>query len=449
MARESAIHTVKEDPRKVERAFLVGVQFPDQSAEESEELLAELAELTDTLGVAVVGRSVVRIRKPQARYLVGEGKADDVLEQAREAGADVVIFDDYLTPSQQRNWEARAELAVIDRQEVILDIFAQRAHTSEASLQVELARANYSLPRLRRQWTHLHRQGGGAGGAGGAATRGEGEQQLEVDSRLVRRRIARLKTQLEQVQKQRRTQRAKRLRRPVPVAAIVGYTNAGKSSLLNTMTNAKVLTENKLFATLDPTVRRVELPNKQPLLLADTVGFIRKLPHLLVEAFKSTLEETALADLLVEVVDVTSRSIEEEQTTTQEVLAELGAGEKPSITVFNKIDLIEDDLVIRRLRRRHPDALFVSARTGEGLDLLAARLAESVAGSMQQVELLVPHSRYDLMARLHSAATVLREEYEDDGIHVTANIPPDLQGAVAEFLSPLPAGAVDRPERPC
>ncbi|MBT3286783.1 MAG: GTPase HflX [Victivallales bacterium] len=449
MARESAIHTVKEDPRKVEYAFLVGVQFPEQSAEESEELLAELAELTDTLGVAVVGRSVVRIRKPQARYLVGEGKADDVLDQAREAGADVVIFDDYLTPSQQRNWEARAELAVIDRQEVILDIFAQRAHTSEASLQVELARANYSLPRLRRQWTHLHRQGGGAGGAGGAATRGEGEQQIEVDSRLVRRRIARLKTQLAQVQKHRRTQRAKRLRRPVPVAAIVGYTNAGKSSLLNTMTNANVLTEDKLFATLDPTVRRVELPNKQPLLLADTVGFIRKLPHLLVEAFKSTLEETALADLLVEVVDVTSRSIEEEQTTTQEVLAGLGAGEKPSITVFNKIDLIEDDLVIRRLRRRHPDALFVSARTGEGLDLLAARLAESVAGSMQQVELLVPHSRYDLMARLHSAATVLREQYEDDGIHVTANVPPDLHAAVAEFLSPSPADGIDRSAPPC
>jgi GTP-binding protein HflX len=446
MARETGVYIVKEDPRKVERAFLVGVQFPEQTTEEAEVLLAELAELSDTLGVQVVGRQVARIRKPQSRYLVGEGKAEELLAAAVDVEADVIIFDDYLTPSQQRNWEALGELAVIDRQEVILDIFGQRAQTSEAALQVELARANYTLPRLRRRWTHLHRQRGAAGGLGG---RGEGEQQIEVDSRMVRRRIARLKTQLEEVRKHRRTQRSKRLRRPVPVAAIVGYTNAGKSSLLNTMTHAKVLAEDKLFATLDPTVRRVELPNNQPLLLADTVGFIRKLPHLLVEAFKSTLEETALADLLVEVVDITSQAIDDEQKTTREVLAELGADDKPMITVFNKVDLLDDPLRLRRLQRRHPDALFVSARTGQGLEALAERLAEAVSRNLQQLDLLIPHSRYDLLARLHSAGAVLNEAYEEDGVHVTASVPPDLRAAVAEFVDATGKESVDTGDGPC
>jgi GTP-binding protein HflX len=235
----------------------------------------------------------------------------------------------------------------------------------------------------------------------------------------------------------------------VPVAAIVGYTNAGKSSLLNTMTHANVLAEDKLFATLDPTVRRVELPNNQPLLLADTVGFIRKLPHLLVEAFKSTLEETALADLLIEVVDVTSQSIEEEQKTTREVLAELGAEGKPMITVFNKVDLLDDPLRLRRLQRRHPDALFVSARTGQGLETLARQLAAAVSNDLHQLHLLLPHSRYDLLARLHSTGTVLRETYEEDGVHVTANVPPDLRAAVAEFVHPSPEEGVDTGDVPC
>lgn len=440
MSRTTGVHTVNEDPRKVERAFLVGVQSPEQTNEEAEELIAELGELTDTMGVQVVGQVVVRLRKPQPRYLVGDGKATELLELARAAEADVLIFDDYLTPSQQRNWEEMAELAVIDRQEVILDIFAQRAQTSEAALQVELARANYALPRLRRRWTHLHRQRGAAGGMG---MRGEGEQQIEVDSRMTRRRIARLKEQLDEVQQHRRTQRAKRLRRPVPVAAIVGYTNSGKSSLLNVLTNAQVLAEDKLFATLDPTVRRVELPNNQPMLLADTVGFIRKLPHLLVEAFKSTLEETALADFLVEVVDITSRAIEDQQTTTHEVLAELGAGQKPTITVFNKIDLVEDPLVIRRLQHQHPDALFISTVTGAGLAELVERLATMAVGGLQKVDLIIPHRRYDLMAKLHEGATLFREAYEEDGVHVTANVPPDLFAAVRDYAVALPETPVD------
>jgi GTP-binding protein HflX len=446
MARESGVFTVKEDPKKVERAFLVGVQFPDQPEDEAALLLAELAELSDTLGVGVVGSMLTRIRKPQSRYLVGEGKAEEILTAALEAEADVIIFDDYLTPSQQRNWEAMGDLAVIDRQEVILDIFAQRAHTSEAALQVELARANYTLPRLRRRWTHLNRQRGAAGGLGG---RGEGEQQIEVDSRMVRRRIARLKTQLKEVRQHRQTQRAKRLRRPVPVAAIVGYTNAGKSSLLNTMTDAAVLAEDKLFATLDPTVRRVQLPSNQPLLLADTVGFIRKLPHLLVEAFKSTLEETALADLLIEVVDATSQAIEDEQKTTREVLAELGADDKTMITVFNKIDLVTDPLVLRRLRNAHPDALFVSARTGEGLDLLAERLADAISGHLRQISLLIPHSRYDIVARLHQAGGVAAERYEDEGIHVTATVPPDLRAVVEPYVVDSPPQSVDSGDGTC
>lgn len=446
MTRETGIQNVSDDPQKVERALLVGVQFPNQTAEDATELLTELVELVDTMGVPVVGQIVVRLRKPQPRFLVGDGKAQELVEMAQQLGADVIIFDDYLSPSQQRNWEELAELAVIDRQEVILDIFAQRAQTSEAALQVELARANYELPRLRRRWTHLHRQRGAAGGMG---MRGEGEQQIEVDSRMTRRRIARLKAQLEEVLQHRRTQRARRQRQAVPVAAIVGYTNSGKSSLLNVLTNAQVLAENKLFATLDPTIRRIDLPNNQPLLLADTVGFIRKLPHQLVEAFKSTLEETALADLLIEVVDITGRTIEEKQATTREVLTELGAADKPTITVFNKIDLLGEPFVLRRWQREFPDAVFISALTGEGLPELVERLAEAVAGHLRQVHLIIPHQRYDLMARLHEGATLFAEAYEGDGIHVSANVPPELYAAVLEYVVTAPDQPVDSPGGTC
>ncbi len=269
-------HTVVANPQRVQRALLVAVEYPESSADDCQEMLSELEQLTDTLGIPTVDRMRVRIAKPSPRHLIGSGKAAQVVERARQQQADVIIFDDPLTPSQQRNWETLADLAVIDREEVILDIFGQRAHTKEAELQIALARAEYDLPRLKRRWTHLSRQRGMRGGAG---LRGEGEQQIEIDYRLVQREVAQLKRRLAEVRKKRQVQRKKRMKKPVPNAVIVGYTNAGKSSLLNALTGAHVFTENKLFATLDPTTRRIVLPNQQELLLSDTVGFIRKLPH--------------------------------------------------------------------------------------------------------------------------------------------------------------------------
>lgn len=434
---KSGVTLTREDPLKVERAFLVGVHLPETSGETAEDLLEELAELTDTLGVPVVGRRLVRVRKPASRYLVGSGQAETIAAEAEACRADVVVFDDALSPSQQRNWEELTGKAVIDRQEVILDIFAEHATTREAVLQVALARATYALPRLKRRWTHLSRQRGATGGMG---LRGEGEQQIEVDSRLVRARIARLKRQLKEVQRHRETQRVRRLRKPVPVAAIVGYTNAGKSSLLNRLTDADVLVQDKLFATLDPTVRRLELPNRQVILLADTVGFIRRLPHLLVEAFKSTLEEALVADFLLEVVDVTWPDIEQHRQTALAVLEELGGDVNRILPVFNKIDRADDPHLLRRLRRRYPHAVFVSARTGEGLDLLRQRLAEALQERLSRMDLLVPHERYDVVARIHRTSHVLCETHEPDGTHIAATVPPEIRSELTAFLCPKIAG---------
>jgi GTP-binding protein HflX len=412
----------------VERALLVGLQPPGTPPEEVEELLSELADLADTLGVPVVGRLVAHLRQPQSRYLVGTGKAGEIVDAARRVDADVIIFDDLLSPAQQRNWEALADIAVIDRQEVILDIFSQRARTKEAVLQVELARAKYNLPRLKRMWTHLSRQSGGS-----AAQKGEGEQQIELDSRLIRTRISRLEQQLEEVRKQRQVQRQKRLRKPVPVAAIIGYTNAGKSRLLNALTNAEVFTENKLFATLDPTVKRIQLANNQDLLLTDTVGFVRKLPHQLVEAFKATLEETVTADFLIEVLDVTSDQLEEHHRTTRQVMEEIGAEDKPVVTVFNKVDLPVEEHVMHRLRRQNPGAAFTSALTGQGLDELKKCLESELNRSLREVTLQVPHERHDIIALLHRTSRIIEEKYTEEGASVEAAVPLNILGRVEKF----------------
>mgnify|MGYP006279829333 CR=1 FL=1 len=421
---------VQADPMKVERALLVGLKYPEDSDRIVDEHLDELASLSDTLGIPVVDRQIARLRKPQSRFLVGSGKAEELAERARTVKADVIIMDEQLSPSQQRNWEQLTGLAVIDRQEVILDIFAERAQTREAVLQVSLARAEYDLPRLKRKWTHLSRQ---AGASGGAATRGEGEQQIEVDSRLVRNRIAKLQSQLDEVRRQRRVQRKKRLQKPVPVAAIVGYTNAGKSSLLNTMTDAHVFTEDKLFATLDPTVRRVQLPNRQELLLADTVGFVRKLPHQLVEAFKATLEEAAEADFLIEVLDVTDEWVDDHHETTRAVLAELDSDRKPVITVFNKIDLVDDKFQVRRLKRRYKDAVFMSARSGEGHQQLVDALADELGRNLKKTGLLVPHHRYDVTAMVHRTSHVHAEKHTAEGTLILASLPGSIHEMVRGF----------------
>lgn len=426
-------YPVGEAENTVHRAFLVAVQPPTVADEMANEMLDELAELADTFGVDVAGRCVARLPRPHPKYLVGTGKAEMIVEMARLEEADLIIFDDPLTPAQQRNWEALAKMPVIDREEVILDIFGARARTREAVLQVQLARANYDRPRLKRMWTHLSRQRGMGGGGGYG--KGEGEQQIELDSRRLRERIYKLQTELEIVRGQRDVQRKQRLRRPVPVAAIVGYTNAGKSSLLRALTGADVLVEDKLFATLDPTVRRLRLPGEAETLLVDTVGLVRKLPHQLVDAFKSTLEEARLSDLLVEVIDIGGRNIEEHHKTTQLVLEEVGAWDKPRLTVFNKIDLITDPFQLRRLRRDWPDAVFVSTVTGAGLDQLQEAVARLLNLNQPLVELLVPHARYDIVALLHrGAAQILEEKAEEAGVKVTARVHPSILATVAPFV---------------
>jgi GTP-binding protein HflX len=412
---------------RAQRAFLIGVQTAQMPSGEGEELLAELTELVENLGLAITRAVLVRLRDATPALLLGKGKADELAAQAREDGAEVIVFDSALSPAQQRNWEELAGMAVIDRQEVILEVFADRAHTREAVLQVALARMEYSLPRLTRAWTHLSRQ------RGRGAMGGEGETQLEQDRRVVRARIAHLKEELAKVVRQRGVQRTRRVRVPVPTASIVGYTNAGKSSLLNALTGSSVKAENKLFATLDPTTRQLLLPGRQKLLLTDTVGFIRRLPHDLVEAFKATLEEVLVADFLIHVIDVTSPHFEKHRETTLGVLAELGAGDSPIVNVFNKVDLA-DAGEVRAARQAVPDALFVSALTGKGLDALQDRCREMVAHGLGTVRALVPLGRYDLVARLHSQGHVQAQEHREDGVLVTGRFPPSLAGLLAPFL---------------
>ena len=418
---------IKEKPKMVERALLVGAYTKDEERFDAASLLDELAELVDTLGIPMVGRELVHHRENHARFLMGSGKAEEVAARAKALGADVIVFDNELTPSQQRNWERLAGMLVIDRQEVILDIFAKRAHTREARLQVDLARMEYSLPRLVRAWTHLGKQGGGIG------AKGEGESQLEQDKRKIRGQIDRLKRDLAAVKRQRATQRKDRKRAPVPNAAIVGYTNAGKSSLLRALTGADVLVEDKLFATLDTTTRKISLPNHQPLLLTDTVGFVRKLPHGLVEAFNATLEEAVLSDFLIHVLDASQPEVLDFYETTRSVLAELGADARRTLLVFNKIDRLSDSDTVPALRAHFPEAVFISVKTGAGLEALVERISEFVADDLMTLELRIPQSRSDLIARLHRDADIRHSDYEGDAVRLRVRVTPRAAGAFAEF----------------
>jgi GTP-binding protein HflX len=416
-----------DKPAQLNRALLIGVQTDDMTDGEGAELLLELKELVENLRIAVTRTELINLRRPTPALLLGSGKAEELVALAKADGADVIVFDEALSPAQQRNWEELSGLAVIDRQEVILEIFADRAHTREAILQVALARMEYSLPRLTRAWTHLSRQ------RGKGAMGGEGETQLEQDRRIVRDRIAHLKEELRKVVSQRDVQRRKRQRVPVPTCSIVGYTNAGKSTLLNTLTGAKVLAADKLFATLDPTTRQLVLRGNQKLLVTDTVGFIRRLPHGLVEAFKATLEEVIVADFLVHVLDVTNPNVEHHHATTLSVLGELGAAEKTIVTVFNKIDAA-NPAMLQRARRLAPDALFVSAHTRAGLDSLESRCLELIAEAHDDTELLVPHARYDVIARLYATGHVQSEEQEDGAVRLRGRFPPSQAAFFAPFV---------------
>lgn len=424
-----------KDTKMVERALLVRVAKKSDDATEAQGLLEELEQLVDTLGIPVIDRILVKVPAYQAKFLMGTGKADELLARMDEIDADVIIFDNQMAPSQQRNWEKLSGRVVIDREEVILDIFSRHAQTREARLQVELAQLRYSLPRLTRAWAHLGRQGG----AGGLASKGEGESQLELDRRMIRTRIAKIQEELELVLRQRATQRKERERLPAAHAAIVGYTNAGKSSLLNRLTGASALVENKLFATLDTTTRRVELANGQPMLLTDTVGFIRSLPHHLVESFKATLEEAALADFRIHLLDASHPEVFDFHRTTVNVLNELGADTTKMLTVLNKIDLIEDRTRLRSLESHFPDAICISTKTGEGMEALQHRLEDFISDRLSRMELAIPQSRADLIGLAHKVGQVLATEYEGDLILLTAVVPRRLQSKFEEFVRPREA----------
>jgi GTP-binding protein HflX len=425
------MHDVKEKPRMVERAMLIGITLPQGDESTTRSLLDELRELVTTLGIGLEHERIISIRKPQAKFLVGSGKAEELIEEAKAHNCDVIVLDNELTPAQQRNWEKAADdkILVIDRQEVILDIFGKRAQTKEAVLQVELARLEYNLPRLKSAWTHLSRQRGG-----GSMQRDAGETQLELDQRMVHTKISRVKRELEGVIKHREVQRKKRMTVPVPTCAIVGYTNAGKSSLLNKLTNSHILAEDKLFATLDPTSRRCPLPSGQPLVVTDTVGFVRNLPHRLVDAFKATLEEAIVSNFLIHVLDVNSPEIDAHAKTTLDVLGDLGAKDKKILTVFNKVDDLWDDTIIPALKVSYPGALFISAHTGEGIPELLKQIEAIIESDFAQLRLLIPHDRYDLVARLHREGGVRKEVARDDGTYIVSSVPERMLSAIEPYV---------------
>jgi len=425
---------VREKPQMVERALLVRLYFDPREADESEALLEELEELVRTLGIGVVEKVLAKSRSMHRKFLCGSGKAAEIVELAKAHECDCIVFDNALAPSQQREWERAADITVIDREEVILDIFARRAQTREARLQVELARMQYALPRMARMWGHLDREGGGGSG-GSAAARGMGEKQIEVDRRMARVRIDRAKRELEEVRKQRATQRHAREKLDTPHAAIVGYTNAGKSTLLNRLSGSEVLSKDMLFATLDTTTRRIDLPDGQPLLLTDTVGFVRNLPHRLVEAFKATLEEAVLADFLIHVLDASSPEAERFHETTLEVLDELGAGDKTCITVLNKIDRVADPEQLATLRRLFPDAIHASALTGLGMDAVLTACSQLLAERVRRHRYRIPQARADLVGLLHRDAKILSTDYEGNDILVHAVVPAAIAGKLQDYRS--------------
>lgn len=411
------------------RALLVGIFDQSSDRHECDTSLDELERLADTYGLVTVNKIACPIRKMVAATLLGEGKLEEIGLAAAAGEVDVIIFDDEISPQQQRNLEKLWKRAVIDRTELILEVFAQRAQTREARLQIELAKVKYQMPRLKRLWTHLSRQVGGGGGY----LKGEGEKQIELDRRMLRQRIHRLQKEIEEVRAQRAQQRSARLRTGIPTFAIVGYTNVGKSTLLRALTQADVLVEDKLFATLDTTTRRYELPNNQPILLIDTVGFIRKIPHTLVAAFKSTLEEALHTDILIHLIDASSPHAIQQAETTLEVLKELGAKGYPMITVLNKVDLCQNRIMLSRLRVEYPKTVAISALEGTGFKELFDLMMEQIEALRKKVKLRIPQSEYSLVSELMREGRVISLEYEENDVLMEVEIPTALERKVVPF----------------
>ena len=413
------------------RALLVGSYLAGEK-EKAEEQLDELESLGVTFGLTTALKLPAPLREIHPGTFFGKGKIEEIKALAAEHQCNVVIFDDEISPQQQRNLEKILERVVIDRTELILGVFAQRAHTKEAQLQIELASCQYQLPRLRRLWTHLGRQR--SGGASGGAVKGEGEKQIEIDKRIVKRQIDRLKQEIEEVKKHRQTQRRAREKALIPTFAIIGYTNVGKSTLLRALTEADVLVEDKLFATLDTTTRKYTLPNKQNILLVDTVGFIRKIPHALVAAFKSTLEEAVGSDILLHLIDVSSPIAEVQATSTYEVLKELGALNRPIITVLNKVDLCPSRLMIDRVRFKYPKTVEISALNQTGFDRLMELMMKEIASLRKVFQLRIPQSHYVLVSELMQEGRVISCEYEGNDILLDVEIPQKIERKVLHFL---------------
>ena len=419
---------IETRPRRTqERALLIGLEKEGVSKWDLQDSLAELRELANSAGAEVIGTVTQKLQKPTAPYYIGRGKAESIKDSCQDRHVTSVIFDDELSPAQGRNLENLFARKVLDRTQLILDIFAQRARSREGRLQIELAQLQYLLPRLTRMWHHLSRQTGGIG------TRGPGETQLEVDRRRVQERIARLERELEAVRKTRAVQRQGRKRHQWPVAAVVGYTNAGKSTLLNLLTGADVATENKLFATLDPTTRSFVLPNKQRVLLTDTVGFLRKLPHTLIESFKATLEEVSEADLLIHIVDLSHPRVDEQMEAVDTVIKELDAFGKQTLIVFNKIDNLENRDLAETYVERFPGSVAISARTGEGVNNLVEALEIALSSWRLRSHFRIPSDQSALIAEIHRVGHVLDLRYDRDGALIIAHVPPHLEAKLARY----------------
>jgi GTP-binding protein HflX len=404
-----------------------------------EDSLNELGTLARTAGADVVGSMIQRLRHPDVATYIGKGRAQELCDTEKQLNVDLVIFDDELSPSQQRNLEKMLNARVLDRTALILDIFAQHARTREGRLQVELAQLEYRLPRLAGRGVDLSRQVGGSRSAGAATTggaigvRGPGETKLEIDRRRIRGRISELREEIEAVREQRKTHRLQRTAQSMPVVAVVGYTNAGKSTLFNSLTEAEVVAENKLFATLDPTTRHVLLPNNQEALLTDTVGFIQKLPTKLIASFRATLEEVVDADMLLEVVDVSHENAIEQSETVSDVLRELEALDKPRVTALNKIDLLADPSELDTTL--YPNAVPVSALQRVGMDALREKIAAVLAASMEAARALIPFDKSELVELFHRRGHVEQEEHQPDGTLLVGRIPRSLRGYYKPYMA--------------
>ncbi len=421
------IHEIKQDER-LTRTVLVAFEYKERGEKETEMSLSELERLVDTAGGEVIAKVVQAKASPDPRTMIGSGKVAEIAELCKNNDIEMVVFDGELAPSQIRNLEdGIGDVQVIDRSMLILDIFALHAVTGEGKLQVELAQLKYTAPRLVGKGLQMSRLGGGIG------TRGPGETKLEVDRRHIRHRITALENELEVLDKNRSTMRASRDRSGLPKIAIVGYTNAGKSTLLNYLTDAGILAEDKLFATLDPTTRKFSLPCGDDVLLTDTVGFIRKLPHHLIKAFKSTLDEAVYADILMILIDASDSEYFEQLKVTRNLLAELGAAEKPTVYVFNKCDKAEGDLPTVSDAERE-NVFYISARTGEGTDLLLSRIEEIVHDGKKKLVFIIPNNEQGALNTLYKNATVEDVEYGNEAVRVTAVVDRRVQGMLARFL---------------